>query len=361
MITMFQPSVPERAVERVAACLRQGWISEGRVVREFEAAFAEAFALPNALAVNSGTAALHLALLGAGVASDDEVITTAQTFVATPMAVRYVGAIPVFADIVAGGPNIDPADIARRISERTRAIVVVHYGGYPCDMDEISSLAEQHGLAVIEDAAHALGATYKGRPVGALGDFGAFSFQAIKQLTTGDGGMLTCRDPSHHRHSRRRRWFGIDRDLRATSELGEPVWDISEVGYKYHMNDITATLGLSQLETFEASQSRRRQLNGLYRSSLAGLGGFDLLPELADRESSCWLFTARVERRLDFVRAMRARGVEAAVWHRRIDGNSVFGGLREDLPNQAAFDATQVSLPLRETLRTRKWRSFSRP
>lgn len=347
---MFSPAVSEACIDAVVAALRSGRLSEGAKVKEFETAMCSRFRLPRGLALNSGTAGLHLAMLGAGVGPGDEVITTAQTFVATAMAVLQVGGTPVFADIVPGGPNIDPADVEHRITPRSKAIVVVHYGGYPCDMDEIGALASRHGLTVVEDAAHALGATYHGKPVGSLGDFGVFSFQAIKLLTTGDGGMLVCADESRHREALRRRWFGIDRERRTTSDLGEPQWDIREVGYKYHMNDIAASLGMAQLEPFWAAQERRRELNRLYRDQLGGMSGISLLEEEADRESACWLFTCRVERRSDFVRALRSRGVEAAVWHRRIDAHTVFGGLRRDLQQQAAFDASQVSIPLRATL-----------
>ena len=350
MITIFSPAIPEEAVERATATLRSGWISEGRQVREFEEDFCRYLRLPRALAVNSGTAALHLALLGAGVGSGDEVITTCQSFVATAMAVLYAGAHPVFADLQPGGTNLDPKDVERRVGERTKAIVVVHYGGYPCDMDEFHEIGERHGLAVVEDAAHALGATYRGQPVGSLGDFAVFSFQAIKQLTTGDGGMLVCNMDEDHRSAYRRRWFGIDREGRKSSELGQPAWDISEVGYKYHMNDIAASLGIAQLPLLGACLEQRRELNHRYRSELDGLDGISLLHEEADREGACWLFTVLVERRLDFIRAMRARGVEATVHHDRIDRNSLFGGLRDDVPVQDAFSEQQVCLPLRHSL-----------
>ena len=350
MISMFQPIISESAVLGAEACLRSGWVSEGKAVAAFEKGFSRHFGLPHALAVNSGTAALHLALLGAGVGAGDEVITTAQTFVATAMAVLYVGATPVFADITAGGPNIDPADVERRVTPRTKAILVVHYGGYPCDMEETRAVAEHHGLVVVEDAAHALGATYHGAAIGSLGSFAAFSFQAIKQLTTGDGGMLVCSNETRYREALRRRWFGIDRERRTTSELGEPEWNICEVGYKYHMNDIAASLGLAHLDSFAAKQARRRELNRHYRSHLANMSGLELLKERPDRESACWLFTIRVERRVDFVRALRDRGVEAAVWHRRIDAHTLFGGLRTDLPNLKSFDDTQVSVPMRDSL-----------
>jgi len=350
MIPLFKPEIPEATVQRVAQTLRAGWLSEGKQVQAFEGEFGRKFGLPHALALNSGTAALHLAMLGAGVGPGDEVITTAQTFVATAMAVLYVGGTPVFADITPGGPNLAPKDLDRRITSRTKAILVVHYGGYPCDMEEINAIAARHKLKVIEDAAHALGATYHGKPVGSLGDFAIFSFQAIKQLTTGDGGMLVCRRPEDHQAAYRRRWFGIDRANRKLSELGQPEWDITEVGYKYHMNDIAAAMGLAQLEHFDAAQARRSELNRLYRCELGAVAGLRLLHEEPDRQGACWLFTVLVERRRDFIRALQRRGVDVAVWHQRIDKNRLFGGVRADLPNQEAFDNSQVSLPLRNSL-----------
>jgi len=334
----------------VLATMRGGWISEGKRVREFEVAFGERFGVPHALALNSGTAALHLALVCAGVGPGDEVVTTAQTFVATAMSVLHVGARPVFADIFDDRPVLDPTDVARRVTDRTKAILVVHYGGEPSDMDEIGAIARRHNLTVIEDAAHALGATYKGRPVGTLGDYAIFSFQAIKQLTTADGGMLVAMAESAHREAYRRRWFGIDRERRVPNELGEADWDITEVGYKYHMNDLNASLGLAHLSAFDEQQARRQRLATLYRDTLSNVAGLRLLAAPGDRTSSHWLFTILVERRLAFIRAMKARGVEAAVWHRRIDRHTLFGGVRSDLPNQTRFDEHQVAIPLRSSM-----------
>jgi perosamine synthetase len=350
MIPIFKPSIPEAVVECVTAALRGGWLSEGKHVKQFESAFCDKFLVPHALALNSGTAALHLAMLGAGVGPGDEVILPAQTFVATATTVLQAGGTPVFADLQPGGPNLDPVDVERRVTPRTKAIAVVHYGGYPCDMDEINALAKRHGIKVIEDAAHALGASYRGRPVGTLGDFAIFSFQAIKQLTTGDGGMLVCRNVEDHQVAYRRRWFGIDRANRKPSPLGAPEWDISELGFKYHMNDIAAAMGLAQLEVFAEAQARREALSRRYRAELANVTGVSLLQEKADRVNACWLFTLCVERRLEFIQALNSRGVEAAVWHQRIDRNTLFGGKWPDLPNQAAFNAEQVSIPCRATL-----------
>lgn len=349
MISLFDPQVPESVIGAVAGVLRAGRLSEGPIVKSFETRFCSKFGLDRALALNSGTSALHLALLVAGVGPGDEVVTTAQTFVATALAIRYVGAEPVFADLEVGSANVDPVDIAARVTPRTRAILVVHYGGYPCDMDAIAAVAQQHGIALIEDAAHALGATFHGRPVGTLGDAACFSFQAIKPMTTGDGGMLVCGRPEWHEHAYRLRWFGIDRNRRRPSEEGEPEWDITEVGFKYHMNDISAAMGLAQVEFVEAALTRRRALERRFREELAGVAGLELLTSSPERSGAAWLFTVLVERRQEFCRALRSRGVDCGAWHRRIDRHTLFGG-RRDLPRQERFDERQVCLPLRANL-----------
>lgn len=349
MIALFQPSLSDKAIADVARVLGEGRFSEGPRVLAFEQAFTKRFAVPHAIAVNSGTAALELALRCAGVGPGDEVVTTAQTFVGTALAVLGRGATPVFADIEPDGPNLSVADAERRVTDRTRAVLVVHYGGQPCDVDGVLALAARHHLRVVEDAAHALGARHRGREVGALGDCGIFSFQSIKQLTTGDGGMLVCRDPAMADAARRWRWFGIDRRRRKPTEIGEHEYDISELGGKLHMNDITATIGSAELERFDAALARTRAIAARYQEMLDGLDGLRLLATAPGTEPTWWLFTVLVERRLDFIRALRGRGVEAAVWHQRIDRHSIFGG-RSDLPNLARFDARQVAIPCRASL-----------
>lgn len=349
-IALFRPYVTQLARDRVAEVLASGWIGQGPVVAEFERRFEATLGLPNAIAVNSGTSALHLALTCLGVGADDEVITTAQTFVATSLVALQNGARPVFADVQYLTGNIDPADIEHRITERTKAIVPVHWGGYPCDLDEIHAIARRHGLAVVEDAAHAIGATYHGGPIGAESRFTCFSFQAIKHLTTGDGGMIVAPDPADYELAKRSRWFGIDRDRRQPSDLGEPIWDIAEVGFKYHMNDIAAAMGVAHLNELPAMLAQRRCFAKRYRAALCDVPGVALFDSAPDRESAYWLFDLHVERRLDFIRMLKSKGVEASVLHQRIDTNSVFGELRHDLPTLEHFDATHVCLPMHNGL-----------
>jgi len=349
-ILMFRPYVNEKAIEFVSQTLRSGWIGEGPMVRNFERRIGELVNSPYPVAVNSGTSALHLALLIAGVKPGDEVITTAQTMLATTQAILAAGARPVYADSEYTTGNIDAADISKRITPSTRAILTVDWGGYPCDYDAILEVAAKHGLPVIEDAAHALGAVYKSKPVGSICPFTCFSFQAVKLITAGDGGMLCLLNDKTYESAFRLRWYGIDRLRRQPSILGEPMWNVRELGYKYHMNDIAASIGLGNLEDFQNLLMRRHKIVALYRDGLDGVPGITLFERKSDRQSADWLFSVHVQRREELCRMMRAKDIEVSVVHLRIDRNQICGGEREDLPQLARFTETHVSLPLHNYL-----------
>jgi perosamine synthetase len=345
-MNFFHTHISSKAIELAAATLRSTYVSEGELVRKFEGELARVFGVARPVAVNSGSSALHLALAVAGVGPGDEVILPPQTFVASGLAILMCGATPVFADIQRHTGNIDPQSLRSCITPQTKAIMPVHWGGYPCDMDEINTIAEQHGLAVVADAAHALGATYKGRSVGSLSRFTAFSFQAIKHLTTGDGGAVCCLRDEDYDEARRRRWFGIDRTRDETSILGERVYNLEKVGFKYHLNDIAAAIGLGNLPDIPANLARHRQIAGRFWDELKNLCGITHLDQKSDRESAYWVYTMLVDERENFIRALKSRGVPASVVHQRIDRNRVFGGLRPDLAGQDYFDARQVALPI---------------
>ncbi|MBF9222153.1 DegT/DnrJ/EryC1/StrS family aminotransferase [Hymenobacter ruricola] len=349
-VPIFNTYIHPSAQQRVSEVLATTFLSEGKLVKEFEAGLSSELGMVNPAALNSGTSALHLAMILAGIGPGDEVILSPQTFVASALVVSQQGATPVFADIQYETGNIDPADIEKRITERTKAIMAVHWGGYPCDMDEIQAIARKHNLLVIEDAAHAPGATYKGRAIGAISPITCFSFQAIKHLTTGDGGAICCLDPAMAQEALKRRWFGIDRANSPMSELGEREYDISAVGFKYHLNDYSAALGLANLTGFHDRMARRRALAKRYRQELVNVPGITLLQDAADRESAYWLFGMHVENRLAFIRALKAKGITASVVHDGIDHNSLFGGTREELTNQLRFNATQIHIPIHDAL-----------
>ena len=346
----FTTHISKKAKENINKVLETTFVSAGKIAQQFENTLSDKLGLVNPVSLNSGTASLHLALDVAGIKAGDEVITTPQTFVATALSILMVKAKPVFADIQIETGNISPKSIREKISDKTKAIIPVHYGGYPCDMDEISNIAKEHNLIVIEDAAHALGASYKGKPIGSISPFTCFSFQAIKMLTTGDGGALCCLDDEDFNRARNKRWFGIDRKNSKPSILGERVYDISEIGYKYHMNDISAAIGLGNLEDFDKIFKRRNEIASIYFDELKNVSGLQLLNYKNDRKSSNWLFTMLVENRINFIRHLKKCGIPSSVTHLRIDKNSIFGGITPNLPNMEIFNEKQISIPVHSDL-----------
>jgi perosamine synthetase len=345
-MNFFHTYVSPRAHDAVGEVLTSTLLSEGKLVAKFEAEIQSSLGIKNLVALNSGTSALHLALVLAGIGEGDEVILPAQTFIASGLAIKYVGATPVFADIQYQTGNIDPNSVRDKITTKTKAIMVVHWAGYPCDMTEIGAIAAEYGIPVIEDAAHALGAVYKDFPIGAISELTCFSFQAIKHLTTGDGGGLAIANEAMISVAKKLRWFGIDRASSPMSELGERIYNADQVGFKFHMNDYAAALGLSNLTGFKERLAKVRNLADQYRNGLDGVSGVNLFSNAPDRQSACWLFGIHIERRNDFVRKMKSANIPVSVVHQRIDRNSVFGELRTDLQVQEKFDATQIHLPI---------------
>jgi perosamine synthetase len=346
--------ISPQAIELATEVLRSGWVSEGFRVAEFEDVLSKEHRLSHPVALNSGTSALHLALVLAGVKAGDEVVVPPQTFVATGHAVLMQQATPVFADIDPLTGNLSPASVERALSDRTKAIIAVHWGGYPCDLDALAAVAARSKVALIEDAAHALGASYHKRPIGSVSRFTCFSFQAIEHVTCGDGGALCCKDAGDAAEARRRRWFGIDRGQAGPFELGEREVDIETVGFKYHMNDLAAAVGLGNLAGLRERLARRKDIAGLYRQSLEGVPGLTLLRADDGHASAHWLFTVLVERRASFVRALEERGIPTSVVYRRIDRHPVFGRTRPDLAGQDSFDERQISIPLHSSLSDRE-------
>jgi perosamine synthetase len=348
-IVLFYQHVPARAAEYVSRQLGTRWIGQGPAVDAFERAFSSRFCGGSAaVAVGSGTDALHLAYILAGVGPGDEVISPLFTCTATNIPILYRGATPVFADVQRSTLNIDPDHVRALVSARTKAIVCVHYGGLPCDMDELRAIATNAGVPLIEDAAHAVGATYKGASIGALSEFTVFSFQAIKHITTGDGGMLVVRDRARVEQARRIRWFGIDR---AGKQAG--IWDndIWELGYKYQMTDIAAAMGLAALEEFARVLEHRRTLLRQYCDGLRGVPGIHVIGDgYRDREHAAWLCTVAVERRRDLQLKLRERNIESNPVHYRNDRYTLFKDCRGAFPNMDAIDDQYLVLPLHTRL-----------
>lgn len=345
-VVLFHPHMPARAIDYVTDTLKTRWIGQGPKVEQFEQNFSKRFGRGNAsLAVGSGTDALHVAYLLAGLKAGDEVVTPVFTCTATNIPFLYMGVRPVFADVQPGTLNIDPDHVGRLVTERTKAIVCVHYGGLPCDMTELRKIADKWNIPIVEDAAHALGASYKGVPVGAISEFTMFSFQAIKHITTGDGGMLTYKnDHDLHEKGKRLRWFGIDRSAKQKG-----IWenDITDVGYKYQMTDISAAMGLAALEEFDEVLDHRKKLFRAYDAGLKGLSGLSFIGgNYTDREHAAWMCTVVASNREGLQKKLRDHNIESSQVHYRNDRYSIFGGRRSDLPNMDAVENNYLVLPL---------------
>jgi perosamine synthetase len=348
MIRFFNTTITDKAKELVNQALDTTFISAGKQADNFESHLKSW--IGDAVTVNSGTAALHLALECAGIGEGDEVILPAQTFIASGLAILHAGAKPVFADINYMTGNINPESIKDKITDKTKAIMVVHWGGNPCDMDEINQIAKDNGLVVVEDAAHALGAKYKGKQIGTISDYTCFSFQAIKLLTTGDGGAVCALNEDNIKRLKKLRWFNIDRDDDRPDLLGERVYNSDKVGFKYHMNDIAASLGIGNLSKIQDKLDRVRRIANYYRDELENVDGITLFEEQDDRISANWLFGFHVERRKDFIYKMNYNGIPSSVVHLGIDDNKIFGGKDKSLANQRKFDDTQIHIPIHDAL-----------
>jgi perosamine synthetase len=340
-VPLFNVFMPPREalMPALEGVLYSGQIGEGLAVAEFERRFAERVQAPHAAAVSSGTAALHAGLLVAGVGPGDEVVTTAMTAEPSNMAILHAGAQIVWADVDPRNGNIDPDSVAARITSRTKAILVVHYGGIPVSLERLTAVAAAAGVPVVEDAAHALGARYGGRPLGSHSRFVVFSLQAIKHMTTVDGGVLATREPADDRQARLIRWFGIDRGAPRT-EI-----DVELVGWKYNMSNVTATIGLVALDHVGASIGRHVDNGRFYDRELAGVDGLELCAWDDAAEPSYWLYTVLVERRDDLVRLLAEHGIAAGTVHRRNDLHSVFERSRRELPGLDSFASRMLHLP----------------
>jgi perosamine synthetase len=340
-LALFRVSLEEDAVLAAAEVLRSGWIGEGERAKEFEALVGGLLGQQQVLALNSCTSALVLALRLAGAGPGTEVVTTPMTCTATNHAILQGGASIVWADIDPVTGNIDPASVRSRITERTKAIVAVHWGGTPCDLDTLNEIAREHGISVVEDAAHAFGSEYRGRLIGGHSDFVCLSFQAIKMITTGDGGALVCSSRADYERGKLLRWFGIPRGV----ALGS--YDITEFGYKFHMNDISAALGIAGMAHYQEYLSLRRRNGLLYERLLQGIPGISVHKEEPHERSAFWLACALVERRDDFIRKLADAGIAASPVHLRNDAFTVFSPFNGGpLPGVDAFNPMHVSLPV---------------
>ena len=288
-------SIDESDIQAVVETLRSDWLTTGPKVAEFEEAMAAWVGAKYAISFSSGTAALHGAAFAAGLQAGDEAITSPLTFAATANCVLYQGATPVFADVLKDTLNLDPELAAARITARTKAILPVDYAGHPADLDSILQLAERHGLIVIEDACHALGAEYRGRRVGSIAHMTVFSFHPVKHLTTGEGGMVTTNNPSFAETLRRFRNHGISSDARQRQSAGQWHYEMELLGFNYRLTDIACALGLQQMKKLEANLARRRQVAARYAAEFRNMPGM-LPPQTRPDVNPAWhLYPIRLD------------------------------------------------------------------
>ncbi len=307
--------IDEDDIAAVVAVLRSDWLTTGPNIEEFENAVAARVDAKYAVAFSSGTAALHGAVFAASLGVGDEAITCPLTFAATANCLLYQGATPVFADVCADTLTIDPNEILKQLTPRTKAILPVDYAGHPADLDAILEIARARNLIVIEDAAHALGATYRGKKIGGIADMTMFSFHPVKHITTGEGGIITTNDPAYYERLKLFRSHGINSDPRKRHEAGNWFYEMVALGYNYRLTDIGAVLGMSQLKRLDANLARRRAIAAQYTVAFSKLDGI-IVPHVNANVEPAWhLYPIRIKRgvwsveRGEIFRALRAEGL----------------------------------------------------
>ncbi|MBI1903433.1 MAG: DegT/DnrJ/EryC1/StrS family aminotransferase [Planctomycetia bacterium] len=351
------PLIEDAEIQEVVDCLKSGWLGTGPKVARFEEEFRKYKRAHHAVALNSCTAALHLSLLVAGVGPGDEVITTALTFCATVNAIIHAGATPVLADVDPRTLNIDPREIVRKITARTRAIVPVHFAGRPCDMDGILDLARRHALKIVEDCAHAAEAEYRGQPVGTFGDFGCFSFYATKNIATGEGGMVLARREEDAARMKTLALHGMSKDAwKRFSDDGYRHYQVVEAGFKYNMMDLQAAIGLHQLARVETAWRRRREIWDRYQSAFSDLPVVAPPPPELSTRHSFHLYSILIDpdragmSRDEFLGAMTAQNIGIGVHYVAIPEHPFyrdrFGWQPDDYPHAVRTGRQTVSLPL---------------
>lgn len=358
-VPLFDLSIGEEEIKAVEAVLRSKWISMGSITQEFENEFAKRHGVKHAIAVTNCTAALHLALKALGIREGDEVICPSLTFVATANSILYVGGKPVFAEIISRNDlTVSPEDIEAKITERTKAIVVVHYGGYPCKMDLILEIAGKYNLKIVEDCAHAPLAEYKEKKVGAWGDIGCFSFFSNKNITTAEGGIITTNDDEIAEKVRLMRSHGMTALSFDKFRGHASGYDVVELGYNYRIDDIRSSMGIVQLKKLDAFNRRRKELTKLYIENLSDINGivvpFKNLSEDGDLVSSYHVFPILVSRddlKRDFIRQeLGKKGIQTSVHYQPVHLFSIyrsrFGYEKGDLGLTEWVSEHEVTLPL---------------
>ncbi|MEW6201170.1 MAG: UDP-4-amino-4,6-dideoxy-N-acetyl-beta-L-altrosamine transaminase [bacterium] len=349
--------IGDEEIQEVVKVLQSPWITSGPIVEKFEKAFSESVGSLHAVAVSSGTAALHLSVRALGIGAGDEVITTPLTFAATAFAILHNGAYPIFADVNEDTFNISPAEIEQKITLKTRAVIPMHYAGNPCDMDEITKIAAEHKLFVIEDAAHAIGAAYQGKNIGAISDLTCFSLHAIKNITSGEGGMIATDDEDLAKKIISLRFFGITADAWKRAQSDRPwFYEIHDTGFKCNMMDLQAAIGLVQLRRLPEFQERRKKIVETYDQAFASEETIITPATTPGSVSSLHLYVIRLRSemlRVDrdhILRALRAENVNANIHYLPLHLHPYFRrtyNFKEgDFPTAEKIYQSIITLPL---------------
>jgi len=355
-IHMFKPLIVPEAFEAVDQVLSSGWIGLGPKTELFEKQFANYIGAKYCIGTNSGTSALHLALKCLNLSKGSEVITTANTFISTNHAILYEGLKPVFADIKIGSGNIDPTDIEKKITNNTKAIIIVHYAGYPCDIDKIYEIAHNYNIPIIEDCAHSAGAIYKNRKVGSECLLSCFSFHAVKNLPMGEGGAVATTNQFYWERLNKLRWMGINKSTHQrtnsnnNNDLTVYKWkyNVEEIGYKYHLDDIHAAIGIEQLKYLDKHNQHREKMAEIYRknisSAISRISRMAYLHHRLDYKlSSYHFYPILADDRDNLMSYLKSNNIHLGVHYARNDNYSMYE--KTDLPNTEIFTQKEISLP----------------
>ncbi len=348
-IPVFRPSITEEEIQAVTKVMRSGWLGLGPITEEFEDALAHEFDAKHVTTLNSGTAALHLALYLLDLNPDDEVIIPTITFVSTAHVVRYCGAKVVFADVERDTLCIDVEDVKRKITDKTRAIIPVHYGGHPCKLDELNKLIEGKNITLVEDAAHACGSFYKGQKIGSLSPLTCFSFHAVKNLTCGEGGAIMTNNDEWAKRLRQLRWMGISKDTFArTSEDEVYAWQywVDELGFKYHMHDMGAAMGLVQLKRLHENNMKRRRIMQRYNQAFSPQSWIETPPEHIYARSSWHIYHIKLDQRDEMISHLKRNGIAPGVHYYPIHKHPYYKSIHADCPCAETVWKRILSLPM---------------
>ena len=343
-IPLYKVHMPKAVAKPLLKTLFCGYVTEGPRVAEFEKAFAQWVGNPHTLATNSCTSSLHIALHECGVKQGTNVVTTPMTCVATNTPIRNLGGAIKWADVEQDTGNISAASVEEKIDDDTRAVMVVHWAGMPCDLDGVHKACRKHGIPVVEDAAHALGATYGGKKIGSHSQFACFSFQAIKHISTIDGGALCCGDAKKEEDGRRLRWFGLDRNEPRDSINGFKLM-APDAGYKMNMNDVAATIGLVQLKYLDGIVAKHKRNAAFLRSELDGAVELPRVPAASD--PAYWLFTILLppSQRRKVSDHLSACGIDNSTSHMRNDIYAPLGGKAVGCEGLEYFSSRMLNIP----------------